>query len=92
MNSSEMCEVVVLVIIANDFESGRTGSNPEWEQIYYKGSITKRGFPERPSLRGSALSIRSTELKGCNWGEGCKLIDDCSQELCLATPSKHHPE
>ena len=30
-----MCAVVVVVITAYDFESGRPGSNPEWGLIYY---------------------------------------------------------
>ena len=36
-----------------DLESGRPGSNHEWEPIYYKASIFAQGIPEPSSLRVS---------------------------------------
>ena len=39
-----------VVVTADDFESGRPGSNPEWGLIYYKASITAQGLPEPSSL------------------------------------------
>ena len=62
-----MCSGSV-VVTAYDFESAFPGSNPEWGPIYYKASITTQGLPEPLSLRGSTLSTRATEHKGCNWG------------------------
>ena len=56
------------MVIAYDFESGRSGSNPEWWLIYYKASITAQGVPEPSFLRGSTLGSRAAEHKGCNWG------------------------
>ena len=57
-----------VVVTAYDFESGRTGSNPEWGLLYYEASITAQGLPEPSSLRGSTLGTRAAEHKGCNWG------------------------
>ena len=57
-----------VVVTSNDFKSGRLGSNPEWEPIYYKALITSQGLPEPSSLRGSTLGTRAAEHKGCNWG------------------------
>ena len=57
-----------VVVTAYDFESGRLGSNPEWEPKYYEASITAQGLPEPSSLRGSTLGTRAAEHKGCNWG------------------------
>ena len=57
-----------LVVTAYDFESGRSGSNPEWGLIYYKASITAQGLPEPSSLWGSTLGTRAAEHKGCNLG------------------------
>ena len=67
------------------FESGRSGSNPEWGLIYYEASITLQGLPEPSSLRGSTLGTRAAEHKGCNWG--MQMIDGCSLALCSATLS-----
>ena len=67
---------VSVVVTTYDFESGRPGSNPEWEPIYYMASITAQGLPEPLSLRGSTLGTRAAEHKGCNWA--CKLTDGCS--------------
>ena len=74
-----------VVVSAYDFESGRPGSNPEWELIYFEASITVQGLPEPSSPRGSTLGTRAAEHTGCNWA--CKLIDGCSQALCSATVS-----
>ena len=67
------------MVTAYDFESGHPGP------IYYEASITAHDLPEPSSIRGSTMGIRGAEHKGCNWE--CKLIDGCSLELCLATPS-----
>ena len=68
-----MCSGSV-VVTAYDFESGCPSSNPEW------------GSPEPSSLRGSTLGI-SEQLNIKAVTGACKLIDGCSLELCLATPS-----
>ena len=60
-----------------------TGSNPEWELIYYEASITAQGLQKLSSLRGSTLGTRAAEH---SWG-ACKLIDGCSLALCLSTVS-----
>ena len=57
-----------VVATAYDSESGRPGSNPEWGPMYYETSITAQGLPEPSSCRGSTLSTRAAEHKGCNWG------------------------
>ena len=69
-----------VVVTAYDSESGRPGSNPEWELIidpsfkgsmeliYYKASITAQGLPEPSFLRGSTLGTRAAEHKSCYWG------------------------
>ena len=65
-----MCSGSV-VVTAYDSESGRPGSSPEWELIYYEASITAQGLPEPSSLRGSTLgtrALRAAEHEGCNWG------------------------
>ena len=75
--------VVYVVVTAYDFETGRPCSNPEWGPIYY---IRLRSLHRAySSLRRSTLGTRAAEHKGFNWA--CKLIDGCSLELCLATPS-----
>ena len=51
-----------VVVTACDFESGLQGSNPEWEPIYYKASITAQGLPELSSLRCGTLGTRAAEL------------------------------
>ena len=79
-----MCSGSV-VVTAYDFESGRPGSNPEWGPIYYKASITAQGLPEPSSLRGSTSVPDQLNIKAVTGA--CKLIDGCSLELCLATPS-----
>ena len=55
------------------------------ENLWYEASITAQGLPEPSSLRGSTLSTRTAEHKGCNWG--MQMIDGCSLELCVATLS-----
>ena len=62
-----MCSGSV-VVTAYDSESGRPGSNPEWELIYFETSITAQALPESSSLRGSTLGTRAAEHKGCSWG------------------------
>ena len=57
-----------VVVSAYDFESGLPGSKPDWGPTLYKTSITAQGLPEPSSLRGSTLSTRPAEHKGCNWG------------------------
>ena len=70
-----------VVVTAYDSESDRPGSNPEWGLIYYEAPITAQGLPEPSSLRGSSLSTRAAEHKGCNWA--CKLNDGCSLKSCV---------
>ena len=69
-----------VVVTANDSESGRPGSNPEWGLIYYETLITAQGLPKPSSLRGSTLGTRAAKHKGCNWA--CKLTDGCSLKSC----------
>ena len=71
VSSPSVCSGSV-VVTAYDFESGNPGSNPEWGPIYYEASITAQGLPEPSSLRGSTLSTRAAEHKGCNWT--CKWL------------------
>ena len=61
-----------IVVTAYDFESGRPGSNPEWEPKYYEASITAHGLPEPSFPRSSTLGTRPAEHENCNW---CMLID-----------------
>ena len=79
------------VVTAYDFESGRPGSNPEWEPIYYKALITAQGLPEPSSLRGlyiGTLGTRAAEHNGCNWA--CKLTDGCSLKSCVRPHLQWH--
>ena len=74
IGSSYVCSGSVVcsgsaVVTAYDSESGRPGSNPEWGIIYHEASITAQGLPEPSSLRGSKLSTRAAEHKGCNWAK-----------------------
>ena len=74
-----------VVVTNHDFESGRTGSNPEWTPIYYKASINAQGSSEPSSLRGSTSVPEQLNIKAVTGS--CKLIDGCSLALCSATVS-----
>ena len=70
-----MCSGSV-VVTAYDFESGRPGSNPEWEPIYYEALIPAQGLLEPSSLRGRTLGTR-TEHKGMQndwWLQPCAVF------------------
>ena len=74
-----------VMVTTYNFESGHSGSNPEWEPLYYKASITAQGLPKPLSLWGSTSVPEQLNIKAVN--EACKLIDSCSLQLCSATPS-----
>ena len=86
----EVCSDSV-VVTAYDFASGRSSSNPEWEPIYYKASITAQGLHEPSSLRDSTMGTRAAKHKGCNWTDlstpvrqfFCVVIDEQASQKNL---------
>ena len=74
-----------VVVTAYDFESGRPGSNPKWGPIYHKVSITAYGYS---SLHPFGVVHWVPEQLSIKTVTGaCKMIDDCSLELCSTTHS-----
>ena len=53
--------------------------------IFYEARLTALGLPEPSSLQGSTSVPMQLNIKAVTGA--CKLIDGCSLELCLATPS-----
>ena len=80
-----MCSGSV-VVTAYDSESGRPGSNPEWELIYYEASISACTGPNRAFIPGVVHWVQEQlNIKAVT--KACKLIDGCSLALCLNTVS-----
>ena len=63
-----------VMVNAYDFESGRSGLNPEWGPKYYEASITAQGLLKSSSLRGTRLVPEQLNIKAVTGHAGWLMV------------------
>ena len=73
------------MVSTSDYESGCPGSSPEWVPVLQETRSLHRSYQSLHPSGGSPLVPEKLNIKVVIGA--CKLIDGCSLELHLATPS-----